>query len=282
MDLTTYGFVLAVIGILVTIIIAIRQRRPKRVVYDVLVNRRIIARTTYQATGALAVIYGDRHLKDPHLVVIRVANGGKVEIRPEDWEEPLSLNTSAEIIDSGVVGASSKDLQPEITSGEGHEVCLSKDLLNQGEWYDVQMLLDGSGGVSGVSARIAGARVEAKRTRAGIRQLMTPPGFSWPPRGVLLAAFGLIAAVVIYSVAAALGLLSIPPVKTTPTTRVPELTGKPLSRVIPELHQAKLHLGAERFVPSSGPSNIVVDQYPSAGSKLDVGGLVSIAISQRS
>lgn len=77
------GLIAAIVGVLITIVIAIWQRRPKRVVYDVSANRRIITRTTYQESGALHVMYGHRQLKDPHLIVVRIANDGKVEVRPK-------------------------------------------------------------------------------------------------------------------------------------------------------------------------------------------------------
>ena len=278
MDLTVGGFLLAAIGILVTIAIAIRQRRPKRVVYEVLTNRQIIARTAYQTTGALAITYGDRNLKDPHLIVIRIANGGKVEIRPDDWEEPLSLGSDSEIIDSGVVGQSSKDLQPEIAGAESHQIWLSKILLNQGEWYDVQMLIDGTDGVS-VSARIAGARLEAKRTRVGTNSIRTWlrhfSSLSSTPIALpsITAVITVIALIVFFLTG---GLKNLSP----PTSRVPQLIGMPLSQVVQELHRAKLHLGAERFVPDSGPVGIVIDQDPGVGSEVDVGGEVSVVISQ--
>jgi hypothetical protein len=174
MVLAIMGLVLGIIGILITIGVAILQRTPKRVTYDISANRRIIDRAAYQTSGALAVMYEKRQLKDPYLMVVRVANGGKVEIRPEDWVEPFSLQTYPEIIDSGVVGTSSKDLNVAVEELKTHQVVFSKLLLNPGEWFDIQVLVDGPGGITGVSARIAGATLEPFR-RPKTRQRWIPP-----------------------------------------------------------------------------------------------------------
>src|SRR5262249_5167370 len=66
-----------------------------------------------------------------------------------------------------------------------------------------------------------------------------------------------------------------------PMTRVPSLIGRPASQVVPALHRAKLHLGREEFTPSPGPAGLIIDQYPGAGVRLNVGGLVSIVVAQR-
>ena len=63
---------------------------------------------------------------------------------------------------------------------------------------------------------------------------------------------------------------------------VPALTGKPSSQVIKDLRQANLHLGNEQFIPSSAEPGTIVDQYPSAGSHVDIGSQVEIVIAQHS
>jgi hypothetical protein len=274
-DLTTFGLILAILGILVTVGIAIRQRRPKRVTYEQLANRRIITRTAYQASGALVVKYGDRSLADPYLVVVRVANGGKVEIRPDDWEELLSFSTGSEIVDSGVVGTSSKDLRVDINLMETNCVTVDRMLLNPGEWFDIQMFVDGPGGVTEVSARIAGAKLEPSKKRSRLLRDRIP-NLRALPRSP--------SAIVILPIVAIVGLTVFVIIGNhyfgVPMTSVPQLTGLPVSKVVEHLHHAKLHLGEETFVPSPGPAGIVVDQHPGAGSRVETGGQVSIVITQ--
>jgi hypothetical protein len=274
------GLIVGISGILITISIAVRQRRPKRIVYDIGADRRIITSNAYQSTGALVVMYGERQLRDPYLVVVRVANGGKVEVRPEDWQEPFTLKTNSEIIDSGVVGRSSNDLSVEITHREARKICCDKVLLNQHEWFDIQVLIDGPGGISDVSARIAGARLEpARRSKADRRWIILGSPYRkaitfYAGTPIAVTGLALLFFNLVYS--------PLQPVKEPPMTRAPQLIGRPVSQVVPDLHRAKLHLGSEQFVPSPGPVGIVVDQDPGVGVRLQVGAQVSIVVAQRS
>jgi hypothetical protein len=269
MNLGIVGLIIGVGSIIVSIGIALWQRRPKRVIYDVSANRRLITPTSYETSGALHVKFADRTLKDPHLIVVRVANDGKAEIRPEDWETPFTLKMRSEIIDSAVVGTSSDGLNAFIGVREPHEVRCSKMLLNTGEWFDIQMLVDGQEDVPDVSARIAGAKLTPGRFSTASAE-KRPESYRWIPwlLGLVLV-IGVVAGVAYY-------LLSGPP-----TTSTPLLIGKSLSQVVPALQRANLHLGSQQFIPSSTPAGIVVDQYPSPGTRLDVGSQVSIVISER-
>jgi hypothetical protein len=270
--LTIFGLSLGVLGILATILIAIRQRRPKRIVYDITAHRRIITQTGYQVTKPLVVSYGDRKLSDPYLVVVRIANTGKMEIRPEDWEEPLSLTVGSEIVDSGIVGTSSRDLKVEVTHVDSRQIRCSKILLNPGEWFDIQMLVDGPGNMSEASARIAGARLEPGKSPKPPQRRSYKYRRKWWNRYVIVGA------VVVFSLAFEVVVLMN--LGNSPTTRVPELVGGSAIQVVPDLHRAKLHLGNERFISSPGPSGTIVDQYPSAGSQVDLGSEVSIVIAK--
>jgi hypothetical protein len=69
----------------------------------------------------------------------------------------------SEIIDSAVAGTSSDGLNAFIGVREPHEVSCSKMLLNKGEWFDIQMLVDGQEDIPDVSARIAGAKLTPGR-----------------------------------------------------------------------------------------------------------------------
>ena len=264
MNLGTAGLIVGIGGVLISVVIAVWQRRPKRIVYDISANRRIITRTPYQESGALHVMYGQLQLKDPHLVVVRVTNDGKVEVRPEDWEEPFKLRTESEIIDSGIVGRSSEDLNASIVNRELHEVSCSKLLLNKDEWFDIQMLVDGSGGALNASARIAGAKLSLAR----------PPGqTAWRFRRTS------------YQIAAVAGVVIITVLTIRlldqPIAHVPTLIGKPVSQAIPDLHRANLNLGREWFVSSSIPPGDIVAQFPIPGSTTMVGAQVSLIVSEQ-
>ena len=276
---TVAGIAIGTAGILISLSIAFWQRRPKRLAYDLTTNRGIVTRTSYQESGDFRIMYGARELQNPYLIVVRVVNDGKIEIRPEDWQEEFSVEVGPEIIDSAVVATSSNGLDASVTVRESHKIRCNKLLLNKGEWFDVQMLVDGPlASTLSVSARVAGTRLVAAR-RGKI------PRFSWPIfkwlgdaglTGVIVAATGTIGVVT----ALTLTLVWIP--SSQPESTVPTLTKQPVTRVIAELHNAKLHLGNEQFIPSTYKPGTVVDQYPSAGSQADTGSQVSIVVAQHS
>jgi hypothetical protein len=272
------SLVVGIGAILIAVGIAILQRRPKRMVYDLSTNRRIVTRTTYQTSGVLRVMYGERKLEDPHLVVVRLANDGKVEVRPEDWQKPFTLNTESEIIDSDVVGTSSEGINASIMGREPYKIYCNKMLMNRDEWFDVQILIDGPGGISDASARIAGATL-APVSRA--KNLRFRLGLWAVGAGVVVVlfagAFTGVGQFILHGFQTTVGAVGQPQLT---VVVVPTLIGKPASEVVPDLHKAKLHLGNEQSIPSSGAAGIVIDQYPDAGTRLGTGSQVSIVIAQ--
>jgi hypothetical protein len=283
MDLGIVGLLVGAIGIGVSIVIAYRQRRPKRIAYDFTANRRIITRPDYKTLDTLKVMYGVRSLNDPYLVVVRISNEGKVAIKLEDWQEPLTLQTSSEIIDSAVVGTSSKNLGAEIADRETNEVRCNRMLLNAGEWFDLQLLIDGSNSPE-LSARIADTQLQPlKRPKTSPRwvsAIRTLSAVGWATIFAAVATVAVAWFVFFYAPNASQVTVPSSP-KPPPSVRIPKLIGQPVSQVVGELHDANLHLGREQFIPASGKPGIVIDQYPGPDERLRTGGQVSIVVSQR-
>ncbi|GAB3863689.1 hypothetical protein GCM10029963_72850 [Micromonospora andamanensis] len=282
MNATIAGLALAVLGILVGIVIALLQRRPKRVVYDMITRSQIVSHTGYRATGKLQVLYEGRQLADPHLLVLRVANGGKIEIRPEDWIERLKIVVSrgVEIVDAAIAGSAPSNLEVKVEQTEKSQVTISSVLLNRQEWFDVQLLIDGPGEVQEISARVAGAQLLPGRPIKGMRGLIsTLPRLtsrlhlgemgSWAFVSTAVATVGFVVAF------SSFFLLDRPEMAT-----VPDLTGKSAEVVVPELRRAGLHLGAQDRLPNSAPKGTVIDQHPPGGSKIEKGERVSIVLSE--
>jgi hypothetical protein len=87
------GAGIGIFGILVSLAIAYASRRPKRIDYQVTTNRRVLIPTHYEQTGKLSVYFEQTRLTDPTLLVFRVANTGKVEIRPDDFDRnPIAFS----------------------------------------------------------------------------------------------------------------------------------------------------------------------------------------------
>jgi len=159
--------------VVVAVIIARRQRRPKTLDYEILANSPIISNVSRRlGTAGLKVSWGtDAHpLPWPRLTVLRFKNTGRRGIRREEILEPLSITVTgaSKVVDATVTAVSAAHVhelgQREVTrtGEEGHfaNVCaLEPDTFNPGDWVEVQLIVDGEHG----DMRVAGTVYEADR-----------------------------------------------------------------------------------------------------------------------
>lgn len=146
---TAVGLALGIASIAVSLGIAYGSRRPKRLDYQVTTNTRLLSPTAYETSGVRGDLfsYREQKLGEPRLVVVRVLNSGKVPIAPEDFVRPLTISVGdqAVVATKGVSGSEPADLAPTLDSLDEHSVTVEPVLLNAGEWFDIQLLIDGSG-----------------------------------------------------------------------------------------------------------------------------------------
>lgn len=149
------GTVVGAIGIAVALLIYFWQRKPKTLDYSVVSNVPLVSHAAGMV-GNLEVVYNRQSVKDPRLLVVRIKNTGKVAIVGEDYVEGPSIHfgSPVEVIDAFQVGGSSPNMVQLIAVGHGHgPVEPEVGLLNSGEYFDLQMLLDGDPGDVTASAR---------------------------------------------------------------------------------------------------------------------------------
>ncbi len=102
MALTWLGLVLAALGLTASYLFYRWSQRPKRLEYRTEVDQLLI-RLGDQPWRDLKVVYANVPLKVPRLVVVRVTNTGAVEVRKDDWEDPLSVQFRDKVVTAALL-----------------------------------------------------------------------------------------------------------------------------------------------------------------------------------
>jgi len=107
----------------------------------------------------IKVVYGEQNVKNPNIIVLRIANAGRREIRVDDFDQPITVQfKDSRLLALDVIGQSSAGMTISFKVDTGHpnRVLLNPMLLNAGEWIDLQFLTDGAIEEPSVTARIVG------------------------------------------------------------------------------------------------------------------------------
>lgn len=157
---------LGVVGILVAVILFRLERRGSSLMYAVLSSRDIV---TKPSAFPLEVRFAGSEIKNPRLVVLRIANAGIKPIEASHFEVPLSINAEgATILIADVTTSRPKSYRPTVFYKDASSVTLEPRLMNSKDMVEVQMLLDGDPSSIDVDGRVAGVpsidRVKVSRT----------------------------------------------------------------------------------------------------------------------
>jgi hypothetical protein len=150
------GALLAAIAIGIAILVYYRQRRRKRLGYQILANTPVLT-VDEEIRGKLKIWYEDIPVRNLQLLLLKFINTGNVPIATADFERPLSITfgSEAKILSSEIIASSPSDLSPSI-SATTHGIALAPLLLNPNDYFTIKALVsERQGGVS-VTARIIG------------------------------------------------------------------------------------------------------------------------------
>ena len=150
------GAVLAAIAIGIPILVYYRQRRRKRLGYQILANTPVLT-VHEQIRGKLKVSYEDIPVQNLQLLLLKFINTGNVPIATADFECPLSITfgSDAKILSSEVIASSPSDLSPSI-SATTQGITLASLLLNPNDYFTIKALVSERQGSISVTARIIG------------------------------------------------------------------------------------------------------------------------------
>lgn len=191
----SWGIVIAVVGVAVAIVVALAQRRPKILAWDLMHDEHLALRSQ-DKPDLLRVMWGNEPLVDPRIFTMRIENVGRRVILPSDYLDPVSIEVAETTILSVKLRASSKGVysaMPEFVPIEG-ALAVSPPALNPREWFELQFVVDGKGDVR------AQSRIAEETRRFQRQHLPVSYGrarrflFWWGLLGIVAgAAFGVVA-----------------------------------------------------------------------------------------
>lgn len=172
--LTVAGFILAVVGVLLTafgIWLALRSRNRRRLSWEARTSPMI--GSGGRLRGELDILFHGQVVDDPHAVVIEFRNTGDAPLRADDFIDPLTVHfePGAHWMMAAVVA--DPDERAVSFSKEGGEVSFRPELLQPTESVYVHGLFDGDPGAPAPSGRVAGVgKLEPLRRELPISELL--------------------------------------------------------------------------------------------------------------
>jgi hypothetical protein len=168
--------------------VSLRRERPRKgLAYSLRLVPLAVVRSDVRERIQLS--FDGRPVPSAVLATLRVRNSGNTPILPGDFENPLTLQLSDEVLELRVDGADPAEVAP-IASVEADNVVIEPLLLNPGDSFDLAFILDHVSERPTVSARIAGVK-RLTEDRPAIRRAGNLYGM--PPRVMLaMLAFSVI------------------------------------------------------------------------------------------
>jgi PASTA domain len=266
--LALVGAVVGVVGLLFTFYSYNKSRKPKRLQYETRIDQDIVSQSRYTRWDNLSVRFGDRDLKRPRVVVIRVTNTGKVEVRGQDFDEPLALNATdgSEIITATIAvyrGDQSQEVEPAKLSSA--EVVAPNVVLNESEWLEFRLLVEGYE----KPVRLRGHAAGFALTSNAPRGLFSTSGeLRWMVGKFVLP-------LMIMGAALAFSLV----VLNSDKVQVPNVVGKPVEQAVVQINDSGLKLGTVNRVRGSAKAGTVVSQSPAAGTAMAEDSTITLVVS---
>lgn len=282
MDYVVLG--VTVLGVLVTLGIYLASRKPKQLNYYMRSSQPLLARGSSQHRHQVQILVDGKPADRPVSSVFRLENSGKVDIKPEDYVEPIKIH----LRNARVLGLStrtgprewtldSSKMQAHISRGTNRSYLeLPAMYLDEGDYLDVQVLTDeGEVPSPEVTGRLAGTKLiqGAPRVRFGTKASAESSGrsagYSWL---ALLAMAALLPT-------AAVAVVVLPIAGETLKV-VPDVREQQVGDAIQILNKEGFHTGDINRVPSSEAPGTVLDQSPAAPTEADPEEGVSLVIAE--
>lgn len=148
----------AVVSLIITLVIIYFQRRPKAFGWVLLSDANLIVKDHQGIGSQLEVAWNGDRVTAPRVVEVSLKNVGKEEILASDFDQPVRVHfPNARILEVGQSGASDQAMGGQsfaLTSPD--TVTVTPVLFNEGDWFDLLLIMDGGDGGPEVTTRIAG------------------------------------------------------------------------------------------------------------------------------
>lgn len=153
---------LALTGIAIAYVLYRRSLRPKILDYDVDVDSPMLASASRRVRHELSVSWKGELVDEPKIIEVVIANTGKDAVVRGDYSDPVTITVSS----GRLLEATLRDSRPEQAvkpdevrvRGDNTSVAVLPQLLNKGDRFRVQLVVDGFGAKIAVSISIQESR----------------------------------------------------------------------------------------------------------------------------
>lgn len=146
------------IGATVVIFLIQLWLRRKALSYEI-ISRTPLLNPQEKDKRNLQILFDNNQVQDVDIIEVEIFNSGNEEIRPNDYERPISVNfdKNTQILTAEVAKVNPLNLKPSVKI-EGISVILEPLLLNKKDSIKLKMLVSKCSNNPTVSARIAGVK----------------------------------------------------------------------------------------------------------------------------
>lgn len=163
---------LGLAGIVIAYVLYRRALRPKILDYDVDVDSPMLASASKRVHHELSVSWKGELVEEPKIVEVVIANTGKEAVVREDYTDAITITVdSGRLLEATLRGSHPKQaVKPDDLSvgGDGRSVTVLPQLLNKGDRFLVQLIVDGFGAKVVVSSRFTNQERPMRNTDLGI------------------------------------------------------------------------------------------------------------------
>ncbi len=155
---TFVGVAIALVAILTTIVLALGQRKKKRLSYEIVSNTELLG-IGEEIRGKVKILYEENEVKNVHLLTVRFVNSGNEPIGTTDYERPVRMmvNDEATILTHEIVDQDPSNLSAEATA-EGNMFSIKPLLLNPKDAFSIKTLISDLDGSPRIDGRVKGVK----------------------------------------------------------------------------------------------------------------------------
>lgn len=150
--------VIALLAIIVSILIYLKQRQRKALSYKILTNTPLLG-IEEKIKGKLQILFDDKPVEDVNLIEIIIINSGNIPILITGYEHPISLSfdEKTKILTSEVFKTNPKSLKATVKI-EDSRIIVPPVLLNSKDSIILKTLVSQFKGKISVDGRIIGVK----------------------------------------------------------------------------------------------------------------------------
>jgi len=179
----------AIIAVFVSVGLYFKQRRRKSLSYEIIASTSLFSMKE-EIKGKIRILYDDKPVQQVHLIELKLKNSGNMPILHTDYERPVSLNFGEE---AQILTTEIREMNPENLGAsvliEKNKVTIGKTLMNEGDSFNIKMLVSKFDGKIHFDGRIIGVK-EISQARKSYKRhviafivgmVLTAIGLWWNP-----------------------------------------------------------------------------------------------------